>query len=109
MKHYLPPVYQKKKQSFLRKNIEEATFRQNQLKGHKSSYSKKFKKGEISEEGLKKAYKGIDQDFEALRDYKKYYSQKLKTIQHSGSGIRRKKKRRKRHIFQQSKRTSEET
>ena len=81
----------KQKQSLIKESLKTTTFRQNQLKGHKSSFTKKFKKGEISEEGLKKAHEGIDQDFKVLRDYKKYYMQKLKTFQHSGSGIRRKR------------------
>ena len=71
------------KRNYLEKNIlPEAIFRRNQLKGYKSSFTKKFKKGEITEE--QKNWPQV------LGEYIKHYKAKQKTLK--GSGVRRRKK-----------------
>ena len=77
------------KKNFLEKSvIPDAIFRRNQLKGYKSSITKRFKKGEISKSFSNKQNDRIDRSFRVLNDYIKYYQQKSTKM---GSGLRRKK------------------
>ena len=77
------------KKNFLEKSvIPDAIFRRNQLKGYKSSITKQFKKGEISQSFRDKQNTRIDRSFKVLNDYIKYYQQKSTKM---GSGMRRKK------------------
>ena len=77
------------KKNFLEKSvIPDAIFRRNQLKGYKSSITKQFKKGEISQSFRDKQNTRIDRSFKVLNEYIKYYQQKSTKM---GSGIRRKK------------------
>ena len=77
------------KKIFLEKSvIPDAIFRRNQLKGYKSSITKQFKKGEISQSFRDKQNTRIDRSFKVLNDYIKYYQQKSTKM---GSGLRRKK------------------
>ena len=77
------------KKNFLEKSvIPDAIFRRNQLKGYKSSITKQFKKGEISQSFRDKQNTRIDRSFKVLNDYIKYYQQKSTKM---GSGLRRKK------------------
>ena len=94
------------KKNFLEKSvIPDAIFRRNQLKGYKSSITKQFKKGEISQSFRKKQNTRIDRSFKVLNDYIKYYQQK---IDKNGLGIE-KKKRRIHPFFLQPQRTSSKT
>ena len=78
------------KKNFLEKSvIPDAIFRRNQLKGYKSSITKQFKKGEISQSFRKKQNTRIDRSFKVLNDYIKYYQQKSTKM---GLGLRRRKK-----------------
>ena len=77
------------KKNFLEKSvIPDAIFRRNQLKGYKSSITKQFKKGEISQSFRDKQNTRIDRSFKVLNEYIKYYQQKSTKM---GSGLRRKK------------------
>ena len=77
------------KKNFLEKSvIPDAIFRRNQLKGYKSSLTKKIKKGDISEQTMKKQKTRVDRSFKVLNEYIKYYQQKSTKM---GSGLRRKK------------------
>ena len=77
------------KKNFLEKSvIPDAIFRRNQLKGYKSSITKQFKKGEISQSFRDKQNTRIDRSFKVLNDYIKYYQQKSTKM---GSGMTRKK------------------
>ena len=79
------------KRNFLEKTIlPNAIFRRNQLKGYKSSFTKKNNKGEITEEQKNWQHQRIDRSFRALNEYIKHYEAKLKTL--TGSGVRRRKK-----------------
>ena len=77
------------KKNFLEKSvIPDAIFRRNQLKGYKSSITKQFKKGEISQSFRDKQNTRIDRSFKVLNEYIKYYQQKSTKM---GSGLRRRK------------------
>ena len=73
--------------------VDTATFRRNQLKGYKSAITKKFKKGEITEEMKNLQHQRINKSFKVLNEYIWYYRLKVKEKQKQkkGSGIRRKK------------------
>ena len=78
------------KKNYLEKTIlPAATFRRNQLKGYKSSFTKKFKKGEITEEQKNWQHQRIDRSSRALSEYIKHYQAREKAI--TGSGMRRRK------------------
>ena len=78
------------KRNYLEKTIlPAATFRRNQLKGYKSSFTKKFKKGEITEEQKNWQHQRIDRSSRALSNNIKYYKAREKAI--TGSGMRRRK------------------
>ena len=79
------------KRNYLEKTIlPDAFYRRNQLKGYKSSFTKKFKKGEITEEQKNWQHQRIDRSSRALNKYIKHYKAKQKTL--TGSGVRRRKK-----------------
>ena len=78
------------KRNYLEKAVfPEAIYRRNQLKGYKSSFTKKFKKGEITEEQKNWQHQRIDRSSRALSEYIKHYKAKQKTL--TGSGVRRRK------------------
>ena len=78
------------KRNYLEKSIiPEANFRRNQLKGYKSSITKKFKKGEITEEIKNQRNAWIDKSAKILNEYIRHYKQKASQM--TGSGLRRKK------------------
>ena len=86
-----PETSATQKRNFLEKSvIPDAIFRRNQLKGYKSSFTKKFNKGEITEKQKKMQHDRIDRSSRVLNDYIKYYKAKQKTL--TGSGVRRRKK-----------------
>ena len=79
------------KRNYLEKNIlPEAIYRRNQLKGYKSSFTKKFNKGEITEEQKNFQHQRIDRSSQVLGEYIKHYKAKQKTLK--GSRVRRRKK-----------------
>ena len=79
------------KRNYLDKAVlPEAIYRRNQLKGYKSSFTKKFNKGEITEEQKNWQHQRIDRSSRALNEYIKHYKAKQKTL--TGSGVRRRKK-----------------
>ena len=86
-----PETSATQKRNFLEKSvIPDAIYRRNQLKGYKSSFTKKFKKGEITEEQKNWQHQRIDRSSRALSEYIKHYKAKQKTL--TGSGVRRRKK-----------------
>ena len=86
-----PETSATQKRNFLEKSvIPDAIFRRNQLKGYKSSFTKKFNKGEITEKQKKMQHDRIDLSSRVLNDYIKYYKAKQKTL--TGSGVKRRKK-----------------
>ena len=86
-----PETSAAQKRNFLEKSvIPDAIFRRNQLKGYKSSFTKKFNKGEITEQQKKMQHERIDRSSRVLNDYIKYYKAKQKTL--TGSGVKRRKK-----------------
>ena len=79
------------KRNYLEKNIlPDAIFRRNLLKGYKSSFTKKFKKGEITEEQKNWQHQRIDRSSQVLGEYIRHYRAKKNTLK--GSGLRRRKK-----------------
>ena len=79
------------KRNYLEKTIlPDAIFRRNQLKGYKSSFTKKFNKGEITEKQKKLQHQRIDRSSRVLNEYIKHYKAKQKAL--TGSGVRRRKK-----------------
>ena len=79
------------KRNYLEKNIlPEAIFRINQLKGHKSYFTKEFNKGRLTEEQKNFQHERIDRLFKVLREYISHYKQKARKMK--GSGLRRRKK-----------------
>ena len=86
-----PETSATQKRNFLEKSvIPDAIFRRNQLKGYKSSFTKQFKKGEITKKQMKMQHERIDRSSRVLNDYIKHYKAKQKTL--TGSGVRRRKK-----------------
>ena len=86
-----PETSATQKRNFLEKSvIPDAIFRRNQLKGYKSSFTKKFNKREITKKQMQMQHERIDRSFRVLNDYIKYYKAKQKTL--TGSGVRRRKK-----------------
>ena len=79
------------KRNYLQNEIlPEAIFRINQLKGHKSSFTKEFNKGRLTEEQKKFQHERIDRLFKVLREYISHYKRKAEKMK--GSGLRRRKK-----------------
>ena len=69
------------KRNYLEKTIlPDAIFRRNQLKGYKSSFTKKFNKGEITEEQKNWQHQRIDRSSRALSEYIKHYKAKQKAV-----------------------------
>ena len=64
-----------------------ANFRRNQLKGYKASFTKKFKKGEITEEQKNWQHQRIDRSFKVVNEYIKYFDKKVKQM--AGSGLKK--------------------
>ena len=78
-----------KKRKYILKLISEAKYRRNQLKGYKTSWTMKFKKGNITEEQKEIQHERIDRTFKVVNSYIKYFQNRMK--QFAGSGLRRKK------------------
>ena len=68
---------------FLKKKLEAANHKRNQLKGYKSQVSQAYNKGEISEAQKTMDYKRIDNARAVLNQYIKHYANKVKTMEGS--------------------------
>ena len=71
----------------LKKKLEAANHKRNQLKGYKTNVSKAYNKGEISEAQKTMDYKRIDNARAVLNQYIKHYANKVKTME--GSGLKK--------------------
>ena len=89
-----PEMPKKQIKPFLKKKVEAANHKRNQLKGRKSQVSQEYNKGKIGEAEKTLKYKKIDNERVVLNQYIKHYENKLK----EGSGL--KKKRWKYCVFQ---------
>ena len=72
---------------FLKKKLEAANHKRNQLKGYKSQVSQAYTRGEIGEAQKTMDYKRIDNARAVLNQYIKHYANKVKTME--GSGIKK--------------------
>ena len=72
---------------FLKKKLEAANYRRNQLKGHKTQVSRAYKKGKIGEAQKTLDYKRIDIARAVLNQYIKHYENKVEMIK--GSGLKK--------------------
>ena len=82
------------KKNFLEKSVlPDAIYRRNQLKGYKASFTKKYKRGEITEEQKKLQNERINNSFKVLNDYIRHYKRKAAHMgSGSGLGMKRGKK-----------------
>ena len=74
----------RKNKKYLNKIINAAKTKRNQLKGYKTSITKQFNSGLISEAVKQQEYKRIDNARVTLNSYIKYYENKIETIKGSG-------------------------
>ena len=88
-----PNITSAKKIHYLNNLLTIATKKTNQLKGYKASFTKKWKKGEITEEQKQWQHQRADRGFQALKEYKNYLNKKMITIK--GSGIKKRSRERK--------------
>ena len=88
-----PNITSSKKVHYLNNLLTIATKKTNQLKGYKASFTKKWKKGEITEEQKQWQHQRADRGFQALKEYKNYLNKKMITFQ--GSGIKKRSRERK--------------
>ena len=89
-----PNITSSKKVHYLNNLLTIATKKTNQLKGYKASFTKKWKKGEITEEQKQWQHQRADRGFQALKEYKNYLNKKMITFQ--GSGIKKRSRERSR-------------
>ena len=85
-----PDISSARKTQYLNNLLTIATMKTNQLKGFKASFTKKWKKGEITEGQKQWQHRRADRGFQALKEYKNYLKRQKITLQ--GSGIRKRKK-----------------
>ena len=88
-----PDISSARKAQYLNNLLTIATMKTNQLKGFKASFTKKWKKGEITEEQKQWQHRRADRGFQALKEYKNYLKKQKITLQ--GSGIRKRSRERK--------------
>ena len=88
-----PDISSARKAQYLNNLLTIATMKTNQLKGFKASFTKKWKKGEITEGQKQWQHRRADRGFQALKEYKNYL--KRQKIMLQGSGIRKRSKERK--------------
>ena len=78
------------KKNFLEKSVlPDAIYRRNQLKGYKASFTKKYKRGEITEEQKNLQNERINNSFKVLNDYIRHYKRKAAHMAGSGLGMKR--------------------
>ena len=111
-----PDISSARKAQYLNHLLTIATMKTNQLKGFKASFTKKWKKGEITEEQKQWQHRRADRGFQTLKEYKNYLNKQNKTLTRLGNQEakqrakqRAKKGRRSCSFFLQSQRTSPET
>ena len=80
---------EQKNRKYLRNIINAAKTKRNQLKGYKSSISKQFNSGLISEAKKQQEYKRIDNARVTLNTYIDHYGNKMETMK--GSGMKKQK------------------
>ena len=88
-----PDISSARKAQYLNNLLTIATMKTNQLKGFKASFTKKWKKGEITEEQKQWQHRRADRGFQALKEYKNYLNKQKMTFK--GSGIRKRSRERK--------------
>ena len=82
-----PEMTQKRIKRYVNKQLKDAEFRRNQLKGYKSNISKDYNKGKIGKAQKTMDYKRIDNARAVLNQYIKHYANKVKTME--GSGLKK--------------------
>ena len=80
-----PEMPKKQIKPFLKKKVEAANHKRNQLKGRKSQVSQEYNKGKIGEAEKTLKYKKIDNERAVLNQFIKHYENKLK----EGSGLKK--------------------
>ena len=80
-----PEMPKKQIKPFLKKKLEAANHKRNQLKGRKTQVSQAYNKGKIGEAEKTLKYKKIDNERAVLNQYIKHYENKLK----KGSGLKK--------------------
>ena len=80
-----PEMPKKQIKPFLKKKLEAANHKRNQLKGRKTQVSQAYNKGKIGEAEKTLKYKKIDNERAVLNQYIKHYENKLK----EGSGLKK--------------------
>ena len=80
---------QRKNKKYLNKIVNDAKFKRNQLKGYKTSITKQFNSGLISEAVKQQEYKRIDNARVTLNAYIEHYENKIETMK--GSGMKKQK------------------
>ena len=88
-----PDISSARKARYLNHLLTIATMKTNQLKGYKASFTKKWKKGEITEEQKQWQHRRADRGFQTLKEYKNYLNKQNMTLQ--GSGIKKRSRERK--------------
>ena len=88
-----PDISSARKAQYLNHLLTIATMKTNQLKGYKASFTKKWKKGEITEEQKQWQHRRADRGFQTLKEYKNYLNKQKMTLQ--GSGIKKRSRERK--------------
>ena len=83
----LPEMPKKQIKPFLKKKLEAANHKRNQLKGRKSQVSQAHNRGDIGEAQKTMDYKRIDNARAVLNQYIKHYANKVKTME--GSGLKK--------------------
>ena len=82
-----PEMPKKKIKPFLKKKLEAANHKRNQLNGQKSQVSQEYNKGKIGEAEKTLKYKKIDNERVVVNQYIKHYANKVKTME--GSGLKK--------------------
>ena len=82
-----PEMPKKQIKPFLKKKLEAANHKRNQLKGRKTQVSQAYNKGKIGEAEKTLKYKKIDNERAVLNQFIKHYANKVKTME--GSGIKK--------------------
>ena len=80
-----PEMPKKQIKPFLKKKLEAANHKRNELKGRKTQVSQAYNKGKIGEAEKTLKYKKIDNERAVLNQYIKHYENKLK----EGSGLKK--------------------
>ena len=88
-----PDISSARKAQYLNHLLTIATMKTNQLKGFKASFTKKWKKGEITEEQKQWQHRRADRGFQTLKEYKNYLNKQNMTLK--GSGIKKRSRERK--------------